>query len=75
MHIELYPYLKKCFSKSVPDSEPDDDDVRGAVDGAADEVTGLKNGSDLDGTDHEPEGCAPGEVGFDASPDYKLDTP
>lgn len=90
-HIELYPRLKAYFSRSVPDSDPEGTadgakhgtgcDADGgrhshvAADGAIDNtVTGVFGGRDFE-FDSEPEGCAPGEAGFDASPDYKIGTP
>ena len=46
-----------------------------AVDAAFDNAeTGVVEGGVSD-VDSEPEGCAPGEAGLDASPDYKIGTP
>ena len=88
-HIELYPYLKTCFSSSIPDSNPDG--ILVSVDGSdgnganhrtvtltydnTESATDQDSYSDKEGIDNEPVGCAPGEAGLDASPDYKIDTP
>jgi len=87
-HIELYPYLRACFSRSIPDSNPEGILVSVDNDGNdanhrtvtltyenTESATDQDSYSDKEGIENEPLGCAPGEAGLDASPDYRIDTP
>ena len=88
-HIELYPYLRTCFSRTVPDSDPEGTAVAinyDSEDGTNDapvysvfdstRAASVQAGdSDRKCTDSEPVGYAPGETAFDVSPDYKISTP
>eukprot|EP00112_Aurelia_sp_Birch-Aquarium-sp1_P005984 Seg1670.14 transcript_id=Seg1670.14/GoldUCD/mRNA.D3Y31 product=Poly protein_id=Seg1670.14/GoldUCD/D3Y31 len=62
-HIELYPYLKNSFSCTENETEEKED------------AFGEKDILIQVDMETEPVGCAPGEAGSEASPDYRNETP
>ena len=62
-HIELYPYLKNAFSCTETETEETEYSF-----GEKDILIQVD-------METEPVGCAPGEAGSEASPDYRNETP